>query len=138
MESADHVSTSPSAADNGAEHISTLTDVLRVCAPLLPDVEADRFHSAATILIEGKQGPVRSLRAKNKGRDVSQRGSGLSSDTRRSLAEVRRDLESKLISGARERIARKDGLGVSASLPAPIDADAGFGTPTILLATASY
>ena len=52
---ADHVSTSPSAADNGAEHISTLTDVLRVCAPLLPDVEADRFHSAATILIEGKR-----------------------------------------------------------------------------------
>ena len=100
MGSADHVSTSPGAADNGAEHISTLTDVLRVCAPLLPDVEADRFHSAATILIEGKRGPVRSLCAKNKGWDVSLRGSGLSSDTMRSIAEVRRDLESKVISGA--------------------------------------
>ena len=138
MASADYVSTSPSAADNGAERISTLTDVLRVCAPLLPDVEADRFHPAATILIERKQGPVRSLCAKNKGWDVSQRGSGLSYDTKRSIAEVRRDSESKMISGARELIARKDGLGVSASLPAPIGADAGFGTPTILLATASY
>ena len=138
MESADRVSTSPGAADNGAEHILTLADVLRVCAPLLADVEADRFHSAATILIEGKRGPLQSLCAKNKGWDVSLRGSGLSSATMRSIAEVRRDLESKVISGARELIARKDGLGVSAYLPAPIDAEAVFGTPTIPLATASY
>ena len=138
MESGDHVSTSPGAADNGAEYISTLTDVLRVCANLLPDVEADRFHSAATILIEGKRGPVRSLCAKNKGWDVSLRGSSLSSDTKRSIAEVRHDLESRVISGARGLIAWKDGLGVSASLAAPIDAETVFGTPTILLAAASY
>ncbi len=61
---ADHVSTSPCAAHHGAECISTTTDVLRACAPLLPDVEANRFHSAATILNEGKQGPVQSLCAK--------------------------------------------------------------------------
>ncbi len=41
-------------------------------------------------------------------------------------------------SGARELIARTDGLGVSASLAAPIDAEAVFGTPAVLLATASY
>ena len=49
------------AADHGVWHVSTLTDVLRVCAPLLPDVEAIRFHSAASIPIQRKTGPVQSL-----------------------------------------------------------------------------
>ena len=68
-------------------------------------------------------------------------------------ADIRKELEKNVLvaarkylssvgavehaSGARELIARKDGLGVSASLAAPIDAEAVFGTPTILLATAS-
>ncbi len=72
----------------------------------------------------------------------------------RNDADIRKELEKNVLvaarkylssvgavehaSGARELIARKDGLGVSASLPAPIDADAVFGTPAILLATASY
>jgi hypothetical protein len=80
---------------------------------LLPDVEANRFHSAATILNEGKQGPVRSLCAKKKGWDVSLRGSGLRLGTKRAIADVTRDLASEVISGARGLVARKYAGGVA-------------------------
>ena len=94
---ADHVSTLPCAAHHGAECISTTTDVLRACAPLLPDVEASRFHSAATILNEGKQGPVQSLCAKKKGWDASLRGSGLRPGTKRSCGrDTRLGIESDI------------------------------------------
>ncbi len=101
------------AADHGVWHVSTLTDVLRVCAPLLPDVEAIRFHSAASILIQGKTGPVQSLCRKQKGWDVSLTGSGPESDRKRSIAEVACDLESKAISATRGLVARKYARGVS-------------------------
>ncbi len=42
--------------------------------------------------IEGKQGPVQSLCAKNKGWDVSLRGSGLSSDTKRTRLGIESDI----------------------------------------------
>ncbi len=92
-------------------HAASLADVQRVLEPLLPDIQAQRFHSAATILIEGKKDSVRGPGSKSKGFNVPLYRGIL--NEKRPLTELKQDLTAKVLAGAREFLATKSTRGVS-------------------------
>ena len=96
-----------------AEHMVSLSDVEESMLPFLPDEEAAKYLSAATTLIKGEKAAVQSLCAKRNGWNVSLRGSGIHSDSKRPFGEIKMELAAKVVSRAREFLVRKWARGTA-------------------------